>query len=244
MKTAMRLLVILVFLAGCVYLVYQSAENKRLAAQVQRLEAELGKMSIQDPDQVHIVEIEAPDVPPEVAPYVERVWQFRCYLPPGYDFITMSGGGRVSKEGLYQSGGYSSSWGTPQTTAVHDLLTVSLQKKNKSVQAFYSFAGSSATTSWDALNPDRLDTLVAEKLVSSDQGPRSFDQDTILPLLKIYDPGMAKDEQVAGRALTTYAGGQFVLCPKSRQPHFDQMREGKTPREFDPDWLATAVIDE
>jgi len=244
MKYAIRLLIILLFLAGCISLIYQSAENNRLAAEVNRLEAELGKMSIEDANRVQIVEIEVPDVPPEVASHVERVWQFRCYLPPGYDFMKMSGGGRVAAEGLYQSGGYAGSWGTPKQIAVHNLLTVSFQKKDNRLQAFYSFGGLSGTTSWNAFNPDRFGRMVLQKLVSSNQGPRSFDQDTILPLLRIYDPKTAEDMEVAGKSLTTYEGGQFVLCPRSREPYLNQLRMGETPHDFDRNWLATVVVDE
>lgn len=244
MKYAIRLLTILLFLAGCISLVYQSAENNRLAAEVLRLEAELGRMSIKDANQIHIVEIEVPDVAPEVASHVERVWQFRCYLPPGYDFLKMSGGGRVTEEGLYHSGGSSSSSGTPSPTAIHDLLTMSLRKNDNRLEAFYSFSGSKSTTSWGAFNPDHLDRMIVQKLVSSNQGPRSFDQDTILPLLKIYDPSTAEEKEVAGESLTTYEGGQFVLCPKSRATYFNQLRAGQASHDFEPGWLAKAVVDE
>ncbi|MCY2976298.1 MAG: hypothetical protein NTW52_16710 [Planctomycetota bacterium] len=46
MKSAIRLLTILMFLAAFSILVYLSTENNRLADDVDRLEAELGKMVI------------------------------------------------------------------------------------------------------------------------------------------------------------------------------------------------------
>ncbi len=239
MKYAIRLFTILFFLAGCIGLIYQSTENTRLDAEVSRLEAELGSMSIIDTDRVHLVEIEVRDVPPEVASHVERIWQFRCYFPPGYDLMQISGGGRVTQEGIYQSGGSSSSWGVPKPEAIHKLLTVSFQKKDDHLEAFYSFNGSGGTIAWSAFNPHRFDALVIQKLVSSDQGPRSFNRDTILPLLKIYDPSSAEDKEVAGKTFTTYAGGLFVLSPKSRAKVLNQLRSGETPAEFDPNWLAT-----
>ncbi len=244
MKYAIRLSTILMFLAGFSGLVYFSTENNRLAAEVDRLEAELGKMVIKDINLVHIVEIAAPEVPPEVASQIEGVWQFRCYLPPRYDFMKMSGGGQITSEGLYQSGGFSSSWGSPASTSVQSLLTVSFQKKGNRLNAFYSFSGSHGTTSWNNFNPDRLATMVVQKLVNSKKGPRSFDQDTILPLLKIYDPTTAKNIEIAGKSMITYEGGQFVLCPKSLDTCLQQLREGKTPQNFNPNWVATAVIDE
>lgn len=244
MRYAIRLFTILLFLAGCFSLFQMRTANHRLVADVRRLEAELGKMTVEDEDRVHLVEIETPDVPPEVAPHVERVWQFRCYIPPGYDFVSMSGGGRVTQEGLYQSGGYGSSWGSPSSHAEHKLLTVALQKKRGHVQAFYAFGGSSGTNTWSEINPENFDAVTVQKLVSSRQGPRSFDQHTILPLLKIYDPSTEKVEEVAGKSRTTFAGGLFVLCPKSLEPHMNRLHNGETPLDFDPSWLATAVVDE
>ena len=245
MKLVVRLLTILFLLAGGIVLIQLSIDTRELGDQIDQLEAELGRMSIDDFDRVHLVEIETPDVPPEVASHLERVWQFRCYLPPGYDVIRSSGGGRVAKEGVYLAGGYSSGWGSPRPEAIHQLFTVSFQKKDNRLEAFNTFGGSSGTSSWGRFDPDRFDdALVVQKIVSSEQGPRSFDQDTILPLLKIYDPSSAEDKEVAGKTMTTYAGGSFVLCPKSREPEFNQLRQGKTPVEFDPSWIATEASDE
>ena len=245
MKIVIRLLLLLASLAGIIALVRLSSDNRQLSEQIDQLEAELGRMSIVDANRVYLVEIDTPDVPPEVASHVERIWQFRCYLPPGYDVMRFSGRGRVAKEGSYVAGSHGSSWGSPQPEANHQLLTVSFQRKDNRWEAFYSFGGSSSTGSLDSFNPDRFDeALVVQKLVSSEQGPRSFDQDTILPLLKIFDPTTAEDTQVAGKTLTTYAGGLFVLCPKSRESQFSQLHQGKTPIHFDPSWIATEADDE
>lgn len=244
MKYVVRSLIILLFLAGAATLIYFAVENQQLAADVDRLEAELGHMTIKEPNRVHIVEIASPDVPPEVASHIERVWQFRCYLPPGYDWMQLSGGGRVTEEGLYQTGGYGSGGNSPRPDPIHCLLTVSFQKEGDRLVAFYSFNGISGTTSWRTLESDRLDTVVVKKLVSSQQGPRSFDRESILPLLKMYDPGTAEVTQVAGKPLTTYEGGQILLCPKSRETALESLRKGETPPNFSADWIATAVGDE
>jgi hypothetical protein len=202
-------------------------------------------MPIDDSDRVYLVEIEAPDVPPEVASHLESVWQFRCYLPPGYDFIRVSGGGRVAKEGLYLDGGFGSVSGSPLPEAIHQMVTVSLQKKDDRLEAFHTFGASSGTNTWGRFDPDHVDeSLVVQKIVSREQGPRSFDQDAILPLLKIYDPSSAEDKQVPGKAITTYAGGLFVLCPKSRQGALAQLQRGEMPDEFDPGWIAREAADE
>ncbi|MCA9214406.1 MAG: hypothetical protein KDB27_15145 [Planctomycetales bacterium] len=245
MNLLVRLPTILFLLVGSIVLIRLSTDNHNLGNQIEQLEAELGQMSINDTDRVHLVEIETPDVPPEIASRVERVWQFRCYLPPGYDVIRLNGGGRIAKEGVYLSGGFSSGWGSPRQEATHKLFTVSFQKKDDRWEAFYSFGGSSGTTSWHPLDFDRIDeALVVEKIVSSEHGPRSFDQDTILPLLRIYDPRTAEDKEVAGKTITTYAGGLFVLCPKSLESEFDKLKRGETPTGFEPSSIATVVTDE
>jgi hypothetical protein len=245
MKLVVRLVAIILFVAGGVVLTRLSLDNHELEEEIARLEAELGRMPIDDSDRVYLVEIEAPDVPPEVALHLERVWQFRCYLPPGYDVIRFIGDGRVAKEGLYLDGGFSSGWGSPRLEAIHQMVTVSLQKKDDRLEAFHTFGGSSGTSTWGRFDPNHVDeSLVVQKIVSSEQGPRSFEQDTILPLLRIYDPSSAEDKEVAGKAITTYAGALFVLCPKSRQGAFDRLQRGEMPDEFDPGWIARGVVDE
>lgn len=240
MKIVIRLFLILASLAGIIALVRLSSDNRQLSDQINQLEAELGRMTIDDADRVYLVEIDTPEVPPEVAPHLERVWQFRCYLPPGYDVMRFSGGGRVAKEGIYLAGGSGSDWSSPRPEAIHQLLTVSFQRKDNRWEAFYSFGGSSGASSWGAFNPDRFNgELVVQKLVSSEQGPRSFDQDTILPLLKMFDPTTEEDKEVAGKTLTTYAGGLIVVCPKSRESQLNQLLQDKTPNDFDPSWIAT-----
>ena len=244
MKFITRLLLVLLFACGFVTLIYLSLDNNRLRAGLDQLEAELGRMSIEDADRIHIVEIEEPDVPVEVAAHLQGTWQFRCYLPPNYDFMQLSGDGHVTKEGVYQDGGYSSSWGTPTPQAIHKLLTVSIQQRGNNLEVFHSFSGSSGTNTWSETSPTRFDALVVQKLVSSDRGPRTFDRDTILPLLKIYDPSTAQSKEIAGKTLTTYVGGLIVLCPKSRERALNQLRSGQTPSDFDPSWIATEVVDE
>lgn len=245
MKLIARLITIVLLLAGGVFLLRISVDNRELARQIEQLEAELGRMPIIDSDRVHIVEIETPDVPPEVARHLKAVWQFRCYLPPGYDVMRFSGGGRVAEEGIYLDGGRSSGWGMPPKEAVHRLLTISFRKQGDRVEAFNTFGGSSGTASWNDFEPDRFDsTLVVQKLVHTEQGPRSFDQQTILPLLKIYDPSSAEDKQIAGETTTTYAGGLFGLCPKTHERELRQLNRGETPIGFDASSIATVASDE
>ncbi|MCA9123992.1 MAG: hypothetical protein KDB11_27625 [Planctomycetales bacterium] len=245
MKFLVRLLTVVFLLVGGIALIHLSIDNRELGGQIDQLEAELGRMPIDNSDRVHLVEIETPEVPTEVASHVERVWQFRCYLPPGYDVMRFSGRGRVAKKGVYLEGGSGSGWGSSQRDAVHRLMTVSFRKKDDRLEAFNTFGGSSTTTSWDRFQPDHFDdALVVRKIVSSEQGPRSFDQDTILPVLRIYDPSSAEEKQVAGQTITTYAGGLFVLCPKSRESELDQLKRGEAPAGFRPDWVATEVTDD
>ncbi|MEZ6115798.1 MAG: hypothetical protein R3C28_04395 [Pirellulaceae bacterium] len=245
MNILVRLFTLLFLLVASIVFIRLSIDNRDLRSQIDQLEAELGRMPINNEDRVYFAEIESPNVPPEVASHIERIWQFRCYFPPGYDVIRINGGGRIAKEGVYHSGGSSSGWNSPRQEATHKLFTVSIQRKANQWQAFYSVDGSSGTTSWSSFDADHFDAaLVIEKIVSSKQGPRSFDQNTILPLLRIYDPRSAEDKEVAGKTMATYVGGLFVLCPKTLESEFGQLSRGETPTGFESDRIATVASDE
>lgn len=240
MKTIIRFVAGLLFLTGILFLVWLTRENGRLAHDLSRLEAELGRLSIKEIDRVHIVAIKEPRVPPEIASHVQRVWQYQLYLPPGYDFMRMRGGGRVAEDGVYLQGGFSSGWSSPEPEATQTLVTISLGKDGDRTEAFFSIKGSGGTTSWGSLAPERMlsDDLVIQTLSNASQGSRSFDKDTILPLLKVYDPKTAETKTVAGSEITTWEGGLIVLCPKSRQSAMDELREGRVPDGFDSSWIA------
>lgn len=245
MKLVIRLLAIFFLLAGGIALVQLLIDNQELGEQIAQLESELGRMSIADSDRVYLVEIETPEVPPEVAPHLKRVWQFRCYAPPGYDVIRLCGGGRVTREGIYLDGGSGSGWGTPRTEPIHELVTISFQELEDRLEVFYAFNGSAGTTSWGRFSPDQFnDSLVVQQIVRSEQGPRSFDQDTILPLLKLYDPNSAKDRNVAGKIETTYDGGMFLLCPKSLESGLSQLQRGEMPNEMNAIRIAKPVAND
>ena len=207
---------------------------------VLQLEAELGRMSIDDADKIHIVAIEDPKIPPEVAPYIDRLWQFRCYLPPGYDFQRMYGGGRLSDQGLYFQGGYGSGHSSPRPDPYHELLTISLHRQAKRVECFVSLGGSSSTSTWNVLSEADTDggDWVVETLATPGGPAQSFDQDTILPLLRVYDPNTAEEKEVDGQSITTYTGGIVVICPNRLTADFGQLRQGKKPEGFEDSWIA------
>ena len=104
MALLVRLFTTLLLLAGGIVFVVQSIENRQLQSELNQLEAELGRMPIKDEDRVHIVEIASPDIPPEVAVHLRRVWQFRCNLPAGHSVQRFTGNGRITKDGLYLFG--------------------------------------------------------------------------------------------------------------------------------------------
>lgn len=240
MKTIIRFVTGLLFLTGILFLAWLTRENSRLADDVSRLEAELGRLSIKEIDRVHIVAIKEPRVPAEVASHVQRVWQYRLYLPAGYDFLRTTGGGRVAEDGVYLQGGFGSGSSSPKPEATQTLVSLSLSKNGDQTKGFFSINGSGGTTSWGRLDPERIlsDDLVVQTLANASQGSRSFDQDTILPLLKVYDPKTAEKKTIAGSEITSYAGGLIVLCPKSRKSEMDDLRRGRVPKGFDPSWIA------
>ncbi len=238
MPRLLRLISGLLFVAGIVTLVIWTRSNRELRHDVSQLQAELGRMVIDDVNKVYIIAIEEPIVPPEVAPHVDRLWQFRCYLPPGYDFLKMRGGGRLSDQGLYFQGGFASGSSMARSEPFHELLTISLHQQDDKVVYFYSFAGSGGSGSWNLQSDLNDQEIVVETLVTPGGPARSFDQSTILPILRVYDPKTAEVKVVDGQSITTYAGGIVVICPKKLNTEFDQLRQGKTPEGFKTSWVA------
>ena len=231
MTLLFRTFAFLAIIAGIVTLVSATRSNRTLTGEVQQLEAELGRMSIDDESKIHIVAIENPEIPPEVVSHVDQVWQFRCYLPAGYDFRRFSGGGRVSDQGVFFRGGFGSGWSSPPTEPVHQILTISLCRSGESVECFTTFGGSSSTTSWNALSAGKTirGDWVFETLAIPGGPAQSFDQDTILPVLRVYDPNTAEEQQVNTQSITTYQGGLILFCPQSLAAEFEMLRKGETP---------------
>lgn len=210
-----------------------------------QLEAELGRMEITDLNRIFLVEIQNPEVPPEIAKHIRFIWQFRCYIPAGYQANEFSGFGRVTEDGIYHQG--SSGWASrsSQNQPAHVLMTFSITKNEDDWRFFYSYGGTSVSSSWNPSNPDiTQEQLVVQKLVDKVSGARSFDTGTILPLLKIYDPKAAAETQVDGKKKTTYQGGIFVLYPKKRDSDFKILQNGVTPPQWESNKLAEVASDD
>ena len=242
-KFFLRLIAAALILVGLVALVWLVNSNRQLAAEILQLESELGRMTIEDPDKVYLVAIEKPDVPPEVASAVDRIWQFRCYLPPGYDFKRMSGSGQVMSKGVYFQGGFSSSWSSPEKESQSELLTVSLVDKGDVVECFVKFDHSSGTTNWNRVPSNGLkqQTFVVEMLARPGEPAQSFDREMILPILRIYDPNSAEEKTINDQSATVYSGGLMVILPKSRDDAFAKLRRGEVPEGFEESWIASGV---
>lgn len=178
-KILTRLFAISLLVAGLIALVGLVNSNRQLSEEVNQLEAELGQMTIEDPEKIYLVAIEDPEIPPEVSDHVDHIWQYRCYLPANYDFKRMSGSGKITEEGVYFQGGFGSSWSSPKNEPRSVLLTVSLTEKTNSIECFVKFDHSSGTTGWNWLTPEKElpKDLVIETLVQPGDPARSFDQD-------------------------------------------------------------------
>ncbi|QDS96495.1 hypothetical protein FF011L_53070 [Roseimaritima multifibrata] len=236
----LRFLSLLAIAIGVVTLITATRSNRTLSDEVLKLEAELGRMSIDDVDKVYVVAIEDPAIPPEVAVNIDKVWQFRCYLPAGYDVSRFNAGGRVTDRGIFFQGGYSSGSSSGRTEPSQQLLTISLRQKEKNIECFTSFGGSSSTTTWNRLSAENSDwsDWVIKPLVAPGKPAQSFDQSTILTLLKIYDPNTGEEKQVDGESITTYQGGMFLLFPRSLQTELTMLRKGELPEDFNISHIA------
>jgi hypothetical protein len=241
-KLVFKSLILFCLFAAVIYLGRLSRENQALLAEVEQLEAELGRMEITDSRRIHLVEVKNPDVPPELGKQLDFICQFRCYIPPGYDANEFSGSGFVTEKGIYHSGSYGSAWRSSQKEPVQEIMTVSISKEDDYWRIFYSFGGTSGSQSWRPSRPDLTpDQLVVQKLVNNETGARSFAADTILTLLKIYDPNTAVEKEIDGKIQTVYQGCIILLSPKNRDPDFQMLINGITPPQFDPNTLAVGM---
>ena len=244
-KLAFNYRVLICLLIALIYWGRLFIENRVLRTEVSQLEAELGLMKIEDLNRAYFVEIEKPEVPSEVAKQLDQIWQFRCYLPPFYDLHEFRGIGSVTKEGVYCSGidaGYRS---RSEYHPVNVLVTIAISKKEDYWEVYYSYGGEIQISKWRPARTDlSVDELVVQKLVSSKLGTRSFDADTILPLLKLYDPKTTVDRVIDGNKHSTYDGVIYSIYPKRRASDFRQMVNGVMPQTFDPKKLAAGISDE
>ncbi len=65
-ETCFKILDIVLLEAAFIYLGRLTRDNQALLAEVEQLEAELGRMEITDFSQVYLVEVKNPDVPPNL----------------------------------------------------------------------------------------------------------------------------------------------------------------------------------
>jgi len=212
-------------IAGFVTAIKHTMENQSVASEIRQLEEELGVMHVTDPDRVYFVPIDNSKVPSVVADNVDRIWQFRYFLPAGYDWARFVGRGQLSAEGYYFSGGNSTGWSSPRPEAINKLLSITLTKKKKHIEIYSSFSG---TARFRPSDPNvNINELVVKPFLSLGDPARSFGPEEIIPLFKFYDPATAKEKIVDGQKLTVYSGATMVMFPKSQTTRFRSLREGR-----------------
>ncbi|HBE70992.1 MAG TPA: hypothetical protein DDW52_22835 [Planctomycetaceae bacterium] len=247
MKLSLQILAGLLIVGGIAYGVRIGGNNRDVAAEIAELESVVGRFEIENEDRVHIIAIENPQIAPEVRQRIDRVWQFAIYRPAGYDcklhcsqFVASDG-----VRGLHGELGVSPTNSDRST----DTLTVSLVELDDRLDFFYSFSGFSGTLrSYPVRQSANSDALVVKTLVGNREPARSFDRDTVLSILKVYDPNSPAEAEIAGDTADTFTWASFVLCPASREQEFEALSSGDwqagvstaetTTRVAVPDWIA------
>ena len=184
--------------------IFYSIQNESLVAEIQQLESDLGVLEIEDPERVYFVAIEEPDVPAVIAEHAGRVWQYRCYLPPNYDYSRFGGDGLVSADGFYCVGRSSSSWSSPNPAAINELMTINVTRKRDhfDLRVYIGGQQSSGRLRCRDFEKSKLEDFVIEPVLASGEENCSFSRDDIIPILRFYDPASATEKVVAGRKRT------------------------------------------
>ncbi len=225
-----------VMIAGFVTAIKHTMANQSVASEIKELEEELGVLRVTDPQRVYFVAIDNTKVPSVVADNVDRIWQFRFYLPAGYSKNDFAGSGRVAAEGFNFNGGSSVGSGSPSSETVNRLFAISLAKREKYIEIYSSLGN---TTHWRHPDPNvDINELVIQPVVSLGDPARSFGSEEIIPLFKIYDPASAKEKIVDGQKLTTFSGAILVMYPSSQANRFRLLRQGRSIKSIEMDEAA------
>lgn len=237
LKHLFRILVTGWLLIAGAWLIILNRGNRQLQRTIDRWEAEFGQLEVDDPTKVYLVATRILDIAPEIAPHVDHIWQFRYYFPAGYDFIRYRGSGRIGIDGVYHSKKLSSTWSSAATEPKRGLMVINISRHGAKERLFSSIVG--VGSSYQSLDRQMIgEASLTKTLVQPGEKARSFEPTTILPILRIYEPGSVKMELIGGEMMETYKGTVLLLCPKSRESEFDQLRKGQLPEGFNESWVA------
>lgn len=216
----------IVLIAGFVMTIMETTKRQSVVNEIRQLEEELGVIRVTDPERCYFVAIDNSKVPDVIVENVDRIWQFRYFLPAGYDMCKHMAHGRIAAEGFYSNGGGSGGSSRPKPEAVNKRLAISLTKQKQHIKIDCSFGSS---FHWRPSDPDvDINKLVIKPVVSIGDSARSFGPKEIVPVLKIYDPASAKEKIVDGQKLTTYSGAYIAIHPRSQESRFQLLQKGKS----------------
>lgn len=197
-----------------------------LRQEIQELSQQVGYLAVRDESQVHIAIIPSDDelIPPGVEQ--AYVWRFRVFLPANFGLLVMSRAGAISADSPRARGGGGSGWRSGSKEPVETTMTVSLLKTQRGWMLSRMSDGSSGATSLpQKLDLESMQDMVIEPVTSQESGPKSFDVNEPICLLRIRGK-----EQLAPRGnedVAFYPGIYIYMAERQLSDALEQWAQGK-----------------
>ncbi|MEM6468144.1 MAG: hypothetical protein AAF802_01145 [Planctomycetota bacterium] len=203
---------------------YLSMDLRELSRERDRLEAEFGKLDIEDPDRVYVTRVKSDAV--ELPPGVQSgyVWQYRVYLPANYARCTVTNNHLIAAEGARRRGGNSSSSSALRGDAAETIATVAiLNVEGDWLFTFTMGGGASTTRLRNSHSFDSFDDLLIDEPFKIGQ-QKSFSPDDAICLARLRLPEPAETTK---DGVDLYLGFSVFLMDTNSQSDFERWAKGE-----------------
>lgn len=157
-----RLIAVVLILASVVSLVVLKREVDELRARNQELNAELGRVTVNDPSKIHVLALNLPQGP-------DWSWQWRIYLPKNRTYYICAALKDIPTEGLAPMTTYMVLEGTEYPLAAR------LQQKDGTWEIVMNTGNQSVSEKFDSPEPDFLSKKVhVDEFITGSKSSHAF----------------------------------------------------------------------
>lgn len=211
---------------GLVLSIQQNTIVNDLKEKHRDVKAKSGLLKIDDPTKVYVTPVTSPVVPIVLQDERVRVWQYQVHLPIGYGVCVIEVGGPMTKDGIHNRGGTSSSMSSPRKEALRGLWTFCLYEKDGQWKLSSSGPSSSGQISLHEFDIDSVDDLIVTTISPEAGRTVEIAPDVFFNLLRIRTVQKAQRRQYQERDKELYPGVAVWIGPKASRPAFDAIRNG------------------